>query len=176
MSADILGARGRENGGRHFRARALSTCPSGRVCQRYGSDEPRPTWRCRPLPIFITISIPPSPRRFSAPHSQPSNPNTKLITLFIFTALACILAFPPHFAPKHAGYSPSFRQIVAGTAGSTNSRRSRARHATRSLGRCLPLPLSLNYTEPGKRRRRRARFDDRHSVPKPFSVRCSDNA
>ncbi len=48
-------------------------------------------------------------------------------------------------------------QIVAGTAGSTNSRRSRGAH--RRLGAWVDAPgfqsflFYLNYTEPGKRRR-----------------------
>ncbi len=72
----FLAPEGEKNGGRHFRVRALSTCPSGRVCQRYGSDEPRPTWRCRLLTDFeqkitkVSIAPPFGPARGSQPGAQ----------------------------------------------------------------------------------------------------------
>ncbi len=55
MSADFFGVEGEKNGGRHFRAMSFSTRPrgrGGRVCHRYGPDEPWPTWRRRSLRDF----------------------------------------------------------------------------------------------------------------------------
>ena len=119
---------------------ALSTCPSGRVCQRYGSDEPRPTWRCRPLRDFeqkitkVSIAPPFGPARGSQPGAQAGRHaleirkwdvrNVKIGPVIRDRSDEASrgnasrgerhVAFrgaKDHstFAPKHAGYSPSFR-------------------------------------------------------------------
>ena len=167
----------------------MSTCPSGRVCQRYGSDEPRPTWRCRPLRDFeqkitkVSIAPPFGPARGSQPGAQAGwhaleirkwdVRNVKIGPVIrdrsdeasrgnasggerhvAFRGAKDHTLLSPRIMPV---IRPASTQMVAGTAGSTNSRRSRGAH--RQLGAWVvafgfrSFLFYLNYTEPGKRRR-----------------------